>query len=479
MSHLNISRMVIDNREPGFSQLGGVWLPLTHVLPILLIWNDWAWHSGFAGSVFSMLSYILASWAIYKTIMLLTGKKVAAIIGSLALALNLNMLYLQSTPMTEPMYVGFFAASVLVFVKYLLEKNNTRYLLLLGVLGFFQVLTRYDGWFVIFMEAVLIAYNELFVQKKTIHEILGKLFLFGAPVSFGILLWLMWNLLIFGNPLFFALGPYSAHAQQNAIAQSGQLLTKGNILESLRTYMDAVLHNAGIFVAMNALAGAVVFFFNKKFALVTKHQKLLILLFLAAPIVFNVLALYAGFSSLFAPHVNWEQTIDPGAKWFNIRYGLLALPMIAVLIGLFASWRKMAAMIAIELILLQGVYMFNNGIVTVIDGSKGISSFESQDIAKGMHQHIKPGESVLISIVSFSPVIFKSGVSFGQIIHEGDSREWDKALENPQNYTEWIVMANTPSDSVYNALVMKHNKAFLNQYHLVYSANNSSLYKKN
>jgi len=109
MSHLNISRMVIDNREPGFSQLGGVWLPLTHILPIIFIWNDWAWHSGFAGSLFSMASYVLAVWSIYKMIYILTAKKMGALIGSLALALNLNMLYLQTTPMTEPIYIGCFA----------------------------------------------------------------------------------------------------------------------------------------------------------------------------------------------------------------------------------------------------------------------------------------------------------------------------------------------------------------------------------
>ena len=50
MSHLDISRSVIDNIQPGLAQLGTVWLPLNHVLDLLLIWNNWAWHSGFAGS---------------------------------------------------------------------------------------------------------------------------------------------------------------------------------------------------------------------------------------------------------------------------------------------------------------------------------------------------------------------------------------------------------------------------------------------
>jgi len=329
---------------------------------------------------------------------------------------------------------------------------------------------------VIIIEALLIGVNELFVIKNSLHQSLGKLFLFGAPVSFAIFLWLLWNYLIFGDPLFFALGPYSAHAQQATLAQSGQLITKGNLFESFRTYMDAVLHNAGLFVAINAVAGGIVLFLNKKIA-GNISKKALLLLFLSAPIIFNILALCAGFSSLFAPHFNWAQTIAPGAKWFNIRYGLLALPLIAALIGFFASWRKMAALIAIELILLQGVYMYNNGIVTVIDGNKGISSFESQDIAQGIKKRVKPGESVLMSIVSFSPVIFKSSIRIDQIIHEGVSKEWKEALVSPERHAIWIVMTNNESDSIYKALVIEHKNEFLKYYHLVYTANNASIYR--
>ena len=52
MGHLNIARAVIDGKQPGLAQLGSVWLPLDHILFLALIWNTWAWHSGFAGSFF-------------------------------------------------------------------------------------------------------------------------------------------------------------------------------------------------------------------------------------------------------------------------------------------------------------------------------------------------------------------------------------------------------------------------------------------
>ena len=50
-SHLDIGRRVVEGLKPGMAQLGSVWLPLNHILMIPLIWNDWMWHSGFAGCI--------------------------------------------------------------------------------------------------------------------------------------------------------------------------------------------------------------------------------------------------------------------------------------------------------------------------------------------------------------------------------------------------------------------------------------------
>ena len=34
MSHLNISKAVVSSLQPGIAQLGGVWLPLNHLLDL-------------------------------------------------------------------------------------------------------------------------------------------------------------------------------------------------------------------------------------------------------------------------------------------------------------------------------------------------------------------------------------------------------------------------------------------------------------
>jgi len=72
MSHLNVARLVVDNIQPGFAQLGSVWLPMNHILSLVLIWNDWLWHTGLAGSLISMAAFVISAVALYKLVVYLS-----------------------------------------------------------------------------------------------------------------------------------------------------------------------------------------------------------------------------------------------------------------------------------------------------------------------------------------------------------------------------------------------------------------------
>ena len=64
-SHLDIGRRVVEGLKPGLAQLGSVWLPLNHLLMVPLIWNDWLWHTGLAGTIWSMVGYVATGLLIY------------------------------------------------------------------------------------------------------------------------------------------------------------------------------------------------------------------------------------------------------------------------------------------------------------------------------------------------------------------------------------------------------------------------------
>src|SRR3989344_2191374 len=56
-SHLNIAKRVIHGLPPGFAQLGGIWLPLPHILMIPFVYFDWLWRTGLAGSIVSGIAF--------------------------------------------------------------------------------------------------------------------------------------------------------------------------------------------------------------------------------------------------------------------------------------------------------------------------------------------------------------------------------------------------------------------------------------
>jgi hypothetical protein len=477
MSHINIARLVIDNQEPGFSQIGSVWLPLNHVLPVILIWNDTLWRTGLAGSIFSMASFIISVVAIYKIVALLTKNRVAAFIGGLVFAANLNMLYLQSTPLTEPLYVALFSVTALFFLKYIAH-NNAKLLPVLGFMGFLQVLTRYDGWFVMGIVGMLILFNELVLKGESIRESIGKVLLYGLPVGFSMLLWLLWNQLIFGDSLYFATGEYSAQAQQNTIEQATELITKGNIFTSTLAYGFVMLHNVGSYVLAAALAGVAAFFIFTKHYLLHDVKKLLFLLLLLSPILFNIIALFLGFSIINVPELNWNPSGNSVNQWFNVRYGILALPSAAILFGVFASWRKLAVIVALMILLLQTYLTYTTGVITITDGTVGSSAFRQHTAAHKLSELVGPKDTVLMSFSSFSPLAFKSNLELQQFIHEGVSQKWQKALKNPSSYATHIVMSSKKDgETVRRDLLLENGDDFLKRYELVYEDDEAALYR--
>src|SRR6202008_3764482 len=76
ISHLQIAARTLDSPTAGFAQLGGVWLPVPHLLMLPFVWVDSFYYSGFAGSVISMASYVICCVYIYKTVRDLTKTRI-------------------------------------------------------------------------------------------------------------------------------------------------------------------------------------------------------------------------------------------------------------------------------------------------------------------------------------------------------------------------------------------------------------------
>jgi hypothetical protein len=143
--HLMVARRVFDSLTPGWQQLGAVWLPLPHLLNLLPAQWDWSYRTGFSGAVLSILPLSIGLGAFGGYLARQTGSWAIGVATPLAILLNPNVLYLQSTPMTEPLLFGLALLAVVSLDRWLAEPDTPHTWTAGGVLAAL-VLTRYEGW---------------------------------------------------------------------------------------------------------------------------------------------------------------------------------------------------------------------------------------------------------------------------------------------------------------------------------------------
>lgn len=482
MSHLNVARLVVDNIQPGFAQLGSVWLPMNHILSLVFIWNDALWHSGLAGSLISMIAFVISGIALYQLVVYLGGSKWSGIGAVITFCLTANMLYLQSTPLTEPLYIGLFLLTVLFVVRYVGGQNDSA-LIAASLVSAVGILTRYDAWFVAGVAGGVIFMSDSFIHKHSLKSALGRLLIYSFPVLFAAFLWFGWNWLIFHDPLYAFTGPYSAHAQQATIESSSGLITKHNIGMSVWAYLLSMLANIGLIVVVAGCIGWVVNVIRQPKGVSALTFSVAFVLLLSI-VVFNILALFLGFSILNLPALHWNPSGTLAGSLFNVRYGILALPFVAVGIGLLINslqkkWQKLAVGAVFVMVTGQTIYFCFTGIITIQDGQHGSSAFVNQDIAAQLKQRVGARDTVIMSTSSYNAVAFSSGLQLKQFIHEGVSKEWNSAISEPDKYAEWIVMANNDvGEPVYESLIKNKKSVFLQKYTRVFKGAYASLYER-
>ena len=447
-SHLNIGRRVVEGLKPGFAQLGSVWLPLPHLLMVPTIWNNFMWHTGLAGAIISMISYLIVSISIYQILKELNSGVLGRIIGVLVFALNLNTLYLQSTAMTELLLLATMTVGAYEFIIWYKTYDNNR-LIKASFWIMLATLVRYDGWFLLFWSVGLIAlrifFNEEFENNKfeksikyyliriktKFYEVEGKLVLFLTLGSFGIFLWIMWNLLIFKDPLYFILGPFSAKAQQDQLEKAGVLQTKHDLWLSLKFYWYATVYNSNAYVILLSIAGFIISFLDKNLRVVMKVASLVLI----APFIFNVIALYLGHSVLFIEGLS-------GMSWFNIRYGIMMLPSIAVFVGILVDRVKdLRIPLVGTLLFVIFISLYSGDAVTIDDARFGSSQKNVSEVSSWLNANAGNEKGfVLISAASHDAIIFSSKLPMKRFIHEGTGLYWKSATAIPDRWARWIIM---------------------------------------
>ena len=149
--HLVVARRIFDNITPGWQQIGAVWLPLPHLLNTLPVQIDFFYRTGASAVALSILSFAVATGAIAWIVSAFTESRVAAVIAATVFAANPNVLYLQSTPMTEPLLLALTLLSVVLLIESTDTMDapfgaRTHRDTVVGCVFALACLTRYEAW---------------------------------------------------------------------------------------------------------------------------------------------------------------------------------------------------------------------------------------------------------------------------------------------------------------------------------------------
>jgi hypothetical protein len=464
VAHTHIARRVFDSRTPGLLQLGTVWLPLPHLLMIPFLLSSWMWTTGVGGSIPSLVAYVFSVAGIFR---LVRGTlafrsepdapaRIAAWIAAITFAANPNLIYLQSTAMTESLCLAWFIWAIVYFAEFVEAANDpdppaASPLTKCGLCVFAACCTRYDGWFLAVALPIVAAPIALRAGRSgtRLRREWAKLALLAlaAPA-----LWLGYNGIIYRNPLEFANGPYSARAIEQRTSHGGVASHPGT--DDLRVAASYFLKAAELTLAdeiyqkmwlVLLLAGAgmcVVF-----------DRRLWPLLLLLLPLPFYTLSVAYGGVPIYLP-VWWPFSI------YNVRFGVELLPAFAVLSALVVYYlcrliRNLAGQttaVAVILLLVAASY-------TSVWRQQPISFREAwansrtrialeTELASSLKS--LPSDSTLLMYLGDHPgALQQAGIPLRRVIQEGNHRswkqpfdpegEWERALANPAVHADFVI----------------------------------------
>jgi hypothetical protein len=454
IAHLHIARRVIDSHRPGLKQLGSVWLPLPHLLmiPFVAVYSWWA--NGIAGLIPSALAYLAACVGIYR----LARHWMQPVPAALALAFfaaNPNLLYLQTTALTEPLFLCELIWIVIWLVEWrgLLEtdpRHATRRLWGIAAAMVAAVFTRYDGWILTLMAWSFI--GLILLRRRQIRSTtfwLASILVVAAPLT-----WFIYNAAAFGDWLDFARGPYSAKAIELRTATLGGPPHPGwhdpwvsMVFYVKAAVMDAAAAGRGrLLLVLSALGTAWGWLIGRR-----RGFDWAILLWL--PLPFYIYSVAYGSVPIFLPPW-WPHS------WYNTRYGMEMLPAFALGVGCFghmtfaaigefkpretnSTWMALAASILFAIIGLNAIALVREQPLTYEEGVKNLESrrqFELE-IPPALRAVLatRPGGAVLMETSVYPQLVALSGIPLRQTINESDKQYYAAALADPAGHAAIVV----------------------------------------
>ncbi len=483
VAHINIARRVFDSRTPGVERLGTVWLPLPHLVSVPFIVNDWMWRSGVGGSIPSMIAYVFAVVGIFR---LVRGRasRLAAWLAAGLLGLNPNLLYMQSTAMTESIFLATMIWAVVYFDEFVRDLCQadfsltsepqlpaTKALERCGIVLAAAMLTRYDGWvlaFVIGCAAVAIV-----LRSAPTRAIASPVWDPGAGVGTAVrgvrhslaaflllcalmpALWLAHNYAINYKPLDWWNGPYSAQAIEQRTGHGYPYPGKHNLWLAAKQFLKAAqLNFSGGFTPRRTrpsltemLRGWKTWFLlvlvapGTLLAMRPRARRAWAWLLLWLPVPFYAYSIAYGSVPVFLP-VWWP------FSYYNVRYGLELLPAFAVFVALAVGFMA-ERLVLLERVILIGM-LAGNYIVVAEATPICLREAQTNSVARmGLESQLSsvlatlpPNSTLLMYTGEYVGAVQSAGVHLRRVVNETGKIVWDAGLSCPAQVADYVIAVN-------------------------------------
>jgi hypothetical protein len=452
MAHLEGARRILDSRTPGYAEIGTVWLPVPHLLMSLPAQNNFLWRTGLAGGIVSTLAFILSCWIIFKLSHKMNASLQAGLAALAGFMLCPNMLYLASTPLTEPLAILFVLLMVYELFRFR-ETGKKTALLAAALAGFLGTLTRYECW-------SLLPFAALFVfwaNPGNWSERFRSALIFSLIAGAGPVLWILHNAYRFENPLAFYEGPFSAkgiYAHQLATT-AFRLPTDGSYLVSIRYYLEDLRLVIGVWPLVLCLLGIMAWAADA-----SRRAQRAAALLLLVPFPFHIQSMATAAVPLYVP------TLFPNTYW-NLRLGAEMLPAAALfpafLIPLAGSRRLRTGVLALLLgcIALQYAWTAHFGAAELAVAQEGVLNSpcrnkRQQILTEYLRAHYDGGP-ILLTAGKWACALPELGIPFRQTVSDANTETWRQAGIQPKNMVEWIVRGD---DDPVDWLMRAHPEAF-------------------
>lgn len=410
-AHLVVARRVFDSLTPGWEQIGAVWLPLPHLLQALPIQVEAWYRTGASASIVSIVCFGITTYALTRIVLLATESRLGASVTAALLVLNPNLLYVHTTPMTEPLALAAIAL-VTIWLYEWVPRNQNAVPARLGIALFAAAWTRYEVWLVIAtaLAAALYASARLGASRDALVR---RAIALGCWPAAAVLLFLVLSRATTGA--WFSTSFYVPDAYYDGqLARAVLAVWWGTHRLSTR---------ATELVAVGAVALVAARAFTAR-----QDAPLLVLL---APLTAALLPVYAFYEG------------HP----FRIRYMLTLVATCALFSGIAVGiMRRHAALIAAGFLIGITIVQsppWQQDAPFLVEAQLDRPLREARRQVTSCLTADYRGEKILASMASlahYMQELSHAGFAIADFVHEGNGPLWRSALREPQEQVGWMLV---------------------------------------